>query len=496
MEFVDTCLTISIKRFRKISSTTLFSKSFTVTSTQEYELTLNFHSLKIKKFTRYSHLLEFKSTLPETLQLPPFPKKALISKSCKLAESRQGPLEAWLRALILNKAALSSLLEFLKIPESIIFSVKKSTGCLLTSSDKIVASFIKKLGKISKTGKKLIKDFDNRFFENSEVCLSPSVLSSFFSYFFPLCSNFSVACEAIEVLFKMLRIECYRFADFVKEQLVDSLEILKEVQLEKHILNEFGQQTGIQGYFIAGVVKDLLDRKGLEQRFQEILNFRNDAFEMFQRKVEGKGCGGERKSFMSKSQEWNSLCTDNYSAGLKIAFRKKEFIEVRAEVLIASKVQTVEKFFCDRDKRKAWDMLLDDFVVVRRERNESLVKCYLRKDKKTLFDLNLKIITTKTPEKTVFSFESNQGEVSLHESFYEISQIEEISRVSSSSTDDQEVNIQAEASRLKSCEVLSKVVLQLKMSTSLARYFVSDLSEETSLLKDSLNNLRHLCESC
>lgn len=60
MEFIDSCVEIKIKRFRKINSAALFSKSYTVNFIKEYEVKVFFHSLFFVEFRRYSQFSEFK----------------------------------------------------------------------------------------------------------------------------------------------------------------------------------------------------------------------------------------------------------------------------------------------------------------------------------------------------------------------------------------------------------------------------------------------------
>lgn len=60
MEFIDGCVEIKIKRFRKINSAALFSKSYTVVVIKEYEVKVVFHSFFFVEFRRYRQFSEFK----------------------------------------------------------------------------------------------------------------------------------------------------------------------------------------------------------------------------------------------------------------------------------------------------------------------------------------------------------------------------------------------------------------------------------------------------
>ena len=441
----------------------------------------------------------FKSNLPKSIELPPFPKKQLNSHSPKLVKSRQQLLETWLQGVLLHKENQVRLLEFLSAPDSIIFSVKKSTGCILSVPEKIVANLILHQNKLHKSGKKLIKDFDSLFFESTEQSLSSNSINSFFNFFLPLCSDPYIACESIDILSKLVTLESYRFADQVKENLVNNIDLLKEVRLDKHILNEFGQQTGLQGYTIASVIKDSLDRKNKGHFFEFVLNYNHSAIQQFHLKMEGKKSVSSQICSQVLCDKWNWLCTENYTGGLKIAFRKKELMEVKAEILIEAAVEEVEKNVLEKEIRKKWDLFMQDFKIEKKDPESCVIRYELRMDKKRVADMELDIRVKRNDRKVLINFESRNGNARFEDCFYEISPLEDRSRMGSASTDD--IENEEENSReknSKSAEIkdfeVCKFVIFLRMNDELARYFVSDLSEETSILKESMAGLKRQSE--
>ena len=441
----------------------------------------------------------FRSNLPKSIELPPFPKKQLNSHSHKLVKSRQQLLETWLQAVLLHKESQVRLLEFLSAPDSIIFSVKKSTGCILSVPEKIVANLILQQNRLHKSGKKLIKDFDSTFFESTEQSLSSNSINSFFNFFLPLCSNPCIACESIDILSKLVTLESYRFADQVKENLVNNIDLLKEIRLDKHILNEFGQQTGLQGYTIASVIKETLDRKSKGHFFDFVLNYNHSAIQQFHLKMEGKKSKSSQTSSQVLCDNWNWLCTDNYSGGLKIAYRKKELMEVKAEILIEATVEEVEKNVLENEIRKKWDLFMQDFKIEKKDLGSCFIRYELKMDKKRVVDMDLDIRVKRNDRKVLISFDSRGGNARFEACFYEISPVEDRSRMGSASTDD--IENEEENSRKKSSKSIEikdfevcKFVIFLRMNDELARYFVSDLSEETSILKESMAGLKRQSE--
>ena len=113
--------------------------------------------------------------------------------------------------------------------------------------------------------------------------------------------------------------------------------------------------------------------------------------------------------------------------------------------------------------------------------------------------MDLDIRVKRNDRKVLISFDSRGGNARFEACFYEISPVEDRSRMGSASTDD--IENEEENSRKKSSKSIEikdfevcKFVIFLRMNDELARYFVSDLSEETSILKESMAGLKRQSE--
>jgi hypothetical protein len=180
-----------------------------------------------------------------------------MKKGQKLSEQRRQLLEKWLQSILQFRDCQELLLTFLGVSEKVIKTLISSSGCRLSSGEKIVTRLIRDLSeKGEKNRSKYLKNFDRDFFDSAESSLSPLVQTSLLNVLVPLCGSNGSACQAIDILHRMLRIECYRFAGEIQQSLFNNLELLKQMQVEKHILNSYSQETGQQGYCIAKLMKE------------------------------------------------------------------------------------------------------------------------------------------------------------------------------------------------------------------------------------------------
>ena len=157
----------------------------------------------------------------------------------------------------------------------------ESDGCRLNHSEKSVASLIKHSKKLEKNCTRYLRKFDDNFFANTGQVISTIVTSILVKQIVPLCGNPPSACQAIVILYKLLRIESYRYSDNIKQCLCNDIDLLRSMKIESHILNKYKCQTGMEGYYIANVVKEHFDRNAMSQYFNYFLNFNEEAFEKF-----------------------------------------------------------------------------------------------------------------------------------------------------------------------------------------------------------------------
>ena len=256
---------------------------------------LIFHSLKYKEFRRYSQFRELRKKVSLNQihllinnSLPNFPKKAFIAKN-KLPKERMHMLEQWLRTVMKHPECHELVLSFFSVPTQVVKQVCDNQFCKWNQREMAVASLVKNTKKVEKHGNRALKQFDKEFFKYDH-CISQLPTNILLKTLVPLCGDPSVACFAIEILYKLLRIESYRFSDSIQQILFNNIELLREMSIEKHILNTFQYQTGVQGYEIAKMIKEYFDRNGTGQYFKYFLNLNEEAIELFGIKEEGKSC--------------------------------------------------------------------------------------------------------------------------------------------------------------------------------------------------------------
>lgn len=414
------------------------------------------------------------------------------------------------------KECVGSLLEFLSVPESIVQTFLDCSGCRLNPAERVVARLVRNFTK-EKHWTKYLKRFDNEFFIVNECFLSGIITNSLLNMLASLCCNENLACLAIDILYRMLRIENYRYAENIKAALFDNLELLKGMKIEKHILNFYSQETGSQGYYIAKLVKEYFDRNNMSQYFKYFLNFNEEAYEMFYAKVENK----VNKSTFCRStliinrvSDWNWLNTDHFPGGLKVSFRKTDLqLEVKAEIFIEASVKTISACLSHPEKRQQWDKFLHNLKLIKKIDDFTTWVYYIIKTgkKNPLIELALETHKNESHDKYLLTFRSipkdklvdtgKYKRVYCGECFYEVVNVDVKVRRSSSSTEEFDSDQECNGS-LKSCKSMifteeksmSKVLMFLKMKPEMARVFVNDLSEETSLLKESLVMLKKQVE--
>lgn len=499
MEFIDGCIRLSIKQLHITQPSNILSKSFTVIKIQNYEVSLKFHSKQFTRFLRYRQFFSLNSKIPKSVHLPPFPKKSLFESSAKLRDSRKLLLEKWLQGLLLYPDTKIMLLGFLSIPAPIIFSVKNSEKCELSYLDKIVANFVRKIGIVEKSRVKILKEFSEKFFECQDFCVNEGVFKCFFEHFSPLCGMEDTANEAIDILFKMLRVDFYLFSDVVKKLFLRNIKWVKMIKLDKHILNGFNNSTRVQGFYIIKLVREYMGEKVI---LEEVLINCEEALNVYYNNFRHAREKNELKQGLNEDNyKWSWLSTQKFCETLKIGIRRVEkWVEIKAKLFIDVDYQILTQYIWNLNKRKAWDQYLKDYKLLDVCNNRCQVQYFINSGKNSSVSLVLDSSKVEKHEQIQIKFQSlhQDQKFSCHNSFYKIKHIQSKKSVSSSSTEDFESNdLESQSPNLKlfpQTKNRSKLFFSLKITPDLAKIFVSDLSEETSILKSSLSCLKKLAE--
>lgn len=193
----------------------------------------------------------------------------MLHKGPRLSEERRILLEKWVKSVLCIKECQESLLEFLSVPEGVVKAFVECSGCRLNPAERVVARLVRNFSK-EKQWAKYLKRFDDKFFVINECFLSGGIMNSLLNMIVSLCCNENLACLAIDILYRMVRIESYRYAENIKAALFENLELLKDMRIEKHILNYYSQETGLQGYYIAKLVKEYFDRNNMSNYFKGV----------------------------------------------------------------------------------------------------------------------------------------------------------------------------------------------------------------------------------
>jgi hypothetical protein len=285
------------------------------------------------------------------------------------------------------------------------------------------------------------------------------------------------------------------------------------MKIDQHILNSYQQHTGLKGYEIAKIFKECFDRKGMTHYLKYLLNYNEEAYQSFCLKEQGKLCR-ETKVYCKVTNDWSFLNTDNYPGMLKVAYRKNEdCVEVRGEILIEASVGKISHYIKNPENRREWDFYMERMKIIKKiDEQENLVWYSLKKNKKTTVDLSLKCRISESLNHCVIIFNSinteeipivkNVQRVDCSQAYYEILSLGAKIRRSSSTTDEIESDDESAGSYQSHCVSLaneeskvSKLFLLFKMKPEMARCFVDDLSEETSILKESLVSLKKTVEN-
>lgn len=359
---------------------------------------------------------------------------------------------------------------------------------------------MRKIGVIEKPRARVLKEFKEEFFKTEDFKLGESGLGCFFESFSPLCGICETACEAVDILFNMLRDECFQLAEVAKDVFFSNVNWIKMIKIDKHILNEFEKPTSVQGVYIMKLAKERFGRLCMTTQIRNVMNGNEKAFEkVFGEKMGEVELEGADRLLVGK---WNWLCPDKFSKDAKVGFRKvADWFEIKASICIATEMASLSQLVWDLRKRKSWDIFLQDFTVIQKSSNRCQVQYNIQIGRKSSVKLLLDTQKVEDNEKVKIIFRSaGEGEgVGRIRGCYKAKNVDTKLRTGSSSTDDAgssnaENRTLACLSVSSACKDNLKLQLKLKLTPELAKHIVSDLCEETSYLKTSLKLLKDSAE--
>lgn len=214
--------------------------------------------------------------------LAKFPKKKLLGKKIGFLESRRQNLEIWLNSAINTIPTLSSIVQFLEIPDSFksyIYQRTAETHCRLSNLDLCVANFIRRLDQSDHKKLNALEKFDRDFF-NTKQDISLATAMILLTRLVPLCGLVGVASKALDILCKLSSSTTFRYYQIVIDSLVRmSLDVLRDMKLNLHLTRAFQGDSPELAYHVCLIIKEQLLIKGDSHLLNYILNDDKEAIQ-------------------------------------------------------------------------------------------------------------------------------------------------------------------------------------------------------------------------
>ena len=356
------CALIRITHATTRTSGAIFSKKYTVISTQVYEVKLIVHSHTYTTFKRYSELREFKQAIQSKLanHSLKFPTKRwpAPSKSSDI-DQRRRLLELWVNSVLLIESCRIDLMVFLGMEASnaIIFSnslicepckQNRSEQLIIILANRITANPLKK-------GKALMY-FEKDFFETKKKPSSEKfkLLAKHLAH---LCGENGIGSKALDILYKLMsRAHYYHFESFLESLYSLNVQNLSDMKLDLHILHKYGGGSSQQAFEVLKILQACL---GSDSNFTvNLLNGSEDAYKLYLNW--SNNLSGPYSAVIENTKsEWVQIDCEESSNKMKLEYRvDKGKLETILELIINAELDRIIQAITVPEDRKIWDYRL------------------------------------------------------------------------------------------------------------------------------------------
>jgi len=501
MELADGCLSIKIPVMIFVEQNNFMNKGHTVRFTQEYKVEVKFHSYKHQVFKRYREFRALRKSLKQNLPANDnFPKKkSFRAKTQKLLEKRKQMLENWLKTTLSENSNMPKVLEFLEIPEPWT-QLTQSKTCSLSTSDKCIAQFLRRVQNENKRSRALEK-FQKEFFsEKSPV--STLAVNLLLNSLGPLCGTIGVGSKALTTLNKLLRKDFYKYSEVVKGQfLALEINLLRKLSLDLHVTGEFPGTSACKAYNILQILKEHYESD--PRVFEYVLCNNQEALTTF-KLWEAKEVPLHPSKPKGAFSDWKKFTSNKYPGDLSLSYKSccGNFL-IKKEVEVSCSVESLVELITETELRKQWDVMTFKFEVYHSKDDCKYYQVCLLSDKKEKLEMLLKCkVTTQkghafiefseveTSDTNYIMETEEYTRVNCKSSIYEIRELGVSTRRCSSNTQDSET---ADLETLSE-DTVCKLTCTHDISPSLAKFICGEFSEETSRFRDAFLNLKQLAE--
>lgn len=498
------CALVRIPHTTTRTSGSIFTKKYTVISTQVYEVKLIVHSHTYTSFKRYSELREFKHSINSKLvnYSLKFPTKRwpAPSKSSDI-EQRRRLLELWVNSVLLIENCRIALMVFLGMEASnaIIFSNSlicepckhnRSEQLIMILANRITANPLKK-------GKALMY-FEKDFFETKKKPSSEKfkLLAKHLAH---LCGENGIGSKALDILYKLIsRAHYLHFESFLASLCSLNVQNLRHMKLDLHILKKYGGDSSQQAFDVLKILQACFSSdsnfainllNGSEEAYKLYLNWSNNL------------SGSYPEIIRNTQSEWVHLDCEESSSQMKIGYRvDKGKLEIIVELIINAELDRIIQAITVPEDRKMWDYRLCNMTTAD-IKEDSGVSIFEYRSRSGLLSLTFdrKVIKYDS-ENAEIMFESRKNPKMPKTSQELISTKYCISSNHSTYTsflcpDDSTPTFSLE---FPTCCNVGEPCYTLKYTSTLPlsclKYMVDEISQETDYLKNAWSRLKAISE--
>ncbi|OMJ86787.1 hypothetical protein SteCoe_11642 [Stentor coeruleus] len=431
-----------------------------------YEVTLLVDSSKIVCQRRYkdfnlfrNRIFSFSKTAFE--QLPEFPPKQLRALRPSVVQFRKAQLQSWMRKLLNCPELLPHFYGFLGMSESFLQSLSYSDG------DKVILELKEALERNPRNKINVLDDFTNIYFRRRRLLTDIGayelikILMRLAEY--PLTINL-----AVDIIYKLCCPDTHFNHELIKQHFCKlSVEELQKLKLDCHIIKTKLHDCSVQAHELL----NLLSIKYYD-KMKEILNNNDEAFSKFNnwnnQIIERRA---SRERFKScDNVEYRCLFNENQ---MTIYYKYSgKSLYIWGEVPLKGKKDSIQDWFLVPEKRKIWDLRLKEMRVDGNKID------FIYKSNRIKYVSSCSLCIIDGENSIILEFSPAEDEMS--KKMYENNKIFGKIAMNFRLWNEQETDI--------------KCTWNISLCPNTSRIYMGDLIEEECYLKESLMNLRRLCD--